>query len=213
MPRPVGDLTSKYKLLTKTVLAQIKPLGFRIRGTRAWRDYSGNWEIVRIYSARKWRDATQVGFNVSVGLRSAAIRRIDGYPEEEQDPTGALVDLSATLGQLLPTPNYDAYELQASDSAEQMALSITRDLLTYGIPFLEKYRSDEALFALWRSGTAFGISEFLRLMKQCVFLKMAGDRTTYEAIRAELESPRFHEQAKAVARTFRKLDDMIEWAN
>lgn len=189
---------AKYRLVVRRVLARLRPLGFRVSGNTACRDTNGNWELVFVEAAGKWQTGEdEVRFAVFVGVRLASTRRILGYMGADERPKDRITDIWASLGeQLLPGAKVcDTFVINASSVIEQFEEQLYRDIVKYGIPWLNEHGSPSGLAAVLADALNEECPSRATLLTLAVLYWTLDDHVKYNAVKTKLTSDPHYGQA------------------
>src|SRR5882724_9454508 len=145
----MSPVQEKYELMLKRVEEALAPEGFRKSG-RCFRKRLPNaevrWSICFQKSRHSSSDAIAFTFEVGVEWKKRPAWYEDDVPLETW--YGGAGD---RIGQLMPRKNDNWWEIVDGTSAEVLSAQIDEVLISYALPFLKQFETEQSLDAYHRA--------------------------------------------------------------
>lgn len=182
-------MNKSYAELKRRVFAALRPKGFRVKGSVAWRDTDGNWEIVEFGSNPNWRERPgEVVWGVGVGVKLARVREESYWADDRYPRAGTIdsMDLFALMGQDCNGLN-SIRRLYDGTDVEPLVVEIVEGLERFGLPWLEARRTEDGFIAVNHDASDRGTLRAL-----CILLWKQGRKKEYDEMKQRLRHTVLH---------------------
>jgi len=177
--------TSFKNLLTR-VGALLREKGFRRTGNAFCCSKQGNWAVISFQRSTK-SSAQSIVFTVNLGVASGSLLKFFGQPKDHAHKIDQC-HWRQRLGFTLPEASDRWWCLDADQDPEGVVGELSDAIMNSALPVIEEHLPDDALRAVWESGTAPGITETDRLRYLSALLKIQGSEVESKEAAASLRA-------------------------
>jgi hypothetical protein len=152
-------IEEKFKQVISTTASDAKNYGYRRRGLHLTRTLNGNIAIIAFQKSRD-NTADFCKFTVNLSIVCGLLWDEEVRPIEKANEYDG--HLRQRIGYLMQPANDLWWVIQNTTSADEISDEVRSVVVNAGMPYLEKYIDNSALFDLWSSGQSPGQTEFSR---------------------------------------------------
>jgi hypothetical protein len=158
-----------YKLLINHLGVKLKSLGFTKNRTTFYTKKENNWGLINFQKSRS-NEPGETKFTINIGVCSEKVR---SFLEEKttSKPEIEGCHWQNRVGFLLPQKKDYWWKIYSDTDIEALENEIENVIVTYCIPEIDNYISDESLERSWSNGISPGVGELQRYIYLTTLLK------------------------------------------